>query len=131
MNTAIFAFVPASAKSNLDAAMSAVLAGQRAFVIPLGATIAGPATHFGMYDETTRAPANAVLFSACKAGDVPDEDVNGDPIAWGEDGILSLVDAQAAFATLQYWLNDSDVPPHVFAMTNAGAAGLVEVEPEI
>lgn len=132
MTTAIFAFVPSASKLNLAAALSAVMGRQMGFLIRLTAkeTPTAAPTHFGLYDEGGTAE-DALLYSTCKAGTLPIADKNGLPIAWGEDGLLSIEDAAAAFATLQLWLNDSDVQPPVFAATNIAAAGLIEVVDDI
>jgi len=54
-------------------------------------------TGFFEFDNNADSDLVATLEALC-GGDVPGLDINGNPIMWGEDGIISQADAIAAFA---------------------------------
>ncbi len=87
------------------------------------ATSSSPATHWHSYNASA-APMDYSLFSLAKAGTLPENDVNGDPITYGVDGVVSEAAALAAFAALQLWANDSDESPYTFTGQRRAAMGL-------
>ena len=135
MTCAIFATIPAAVRDDFNAALSAVKGEQYAFIRrvtdDLPATISSPLTAWAMYDDTAN-PADAALYSSCKAGNFPEVDQkNGNPIGWGEDGLIALVDAEAAFAQLEYWLNDSEMSPSAFATMIMAQQGIDYIPDDI
>jgi hypothetical protein len=62
------------------------------------ATSATEPTGYMQYDGSADSDLVATL-QALVDGDVPGLDINGNPILWGQDGVISQVDAIAAFGT--------------------------------
>lgn len=87
------------------------------------ATTSSPATHWHSYNASA-APGDYSLFSLAKSGTLPVNDMNGNPIPYGIDGVISEADALAGFAALQLWANDSDENPGSFAQGRREALGL-------
>lgn len=54
-------------------------------------------TGYHQFDATADSDLVATLQALC-GGDVPGLDISGNPILWGESGIISQADAIAAFA---------------------------------
>lgn len=109
--TATYAIVPAAHQAAINAAFIAMNYGGAVFTTPL--TTASPAlegsphTHYSMYNDPAN-PTEYALLAAAKLGTIPPVGVWGDPVAWGEGGLISEADALVAFASLQIWVNDSE-----------------------
>lgn len=130
MSNAIFAYVPAAQLANINLAFMALKPdyGPSSFTRTLcaidpNATSDTPPTAICMYDQAATMQ-DAVIYAAAQGGTLPTLDDAGHEIAWGEGGIISEADAKAAFATLQFWVNASDVDALTFAGANMAAAGL-------
>lgn len=113
----LVAMIPVAKKADLEAALSAIKADQFNLTRPvtddLPATTSSPVTDYLMNDESA-VPADATLYADCKAGSIPGVDVNDQSIIWGEGGLPTSEDAAAAFAQLEWQLNDSAVPTGTF-----------------
>lgn len=125
--SAIYAIVTAAAAANLNAAFVAMQYGPGVFSIELTDDPTpdenSVVTHFHMYNAAAN-PSDFSDYAAAKAGNALPPDINGNPVAWGQDGIISEQDAFAAFAALQLWANDSDRSPTDFAGEQRAALGL-------
>lgn len=132
--SAIYAIIPAAQATDLNAAFAAMQYGPGVFGQPLTtddpATFSSPVTHFHMYNAAAN-PGDFSDYAAAKAGAVLPPDVNGNPVAWGEDGSIEEAAAFAAFAGLQMWANDSDRDPAEFATEQRAGLGLNEIPVEI
>lgn len=114
----IVALIPDAYHSDLEAALTAVKGQLYTLIVKVtteeNPTWETPATHWHMNDESA-VPADATLYAACKLGDIPEVDqLNGNPILWGQNGLISLAAAEAAFAQMQWQMNDSEVSPVTF-----------------
>lgn len=68
-------------------------------LIDLADTDTPSATPTGYYQYDASASSDLVAtLQAIAGGDVPGLDINGNPILWGQGGIISQADAIAAFA---------------------------------
>lgn len=130
MSSAIFALVPVEHKANLDLVFRAIKPdyGRTTFTrtlcaIDSSATDQTEPTAYCMYDASALM-SDAVTYAAAQGGTLPTLNDAGNAIAWGEKGIISTADAIVAFATMQFWVNASDVVPLTFAQANMTAAGL-------
>jgi hypothetical protein len=115
----IFGMIPDALRSDLDAALSAVKGDTYALIrrvtTDAPATSSSPVTDWIMYDAAAN-PADAVLYSECKAGNLPETDqLNGNPIDWDAAGLTEQA-AITAFAAFQFWLNDSEIDPQTFVL---------------
>lgn len=124
---AIYAIVPAAQQANLNAAFEAMGRGPGTFFVALtndpSPSPESTVTHYHMYDASAQ-PEHFSEYAAAKAGTALPPDAYGNPVAWGQDGIISQEDAFAAFATLQQWANDSEEDPVSFAAGRRDALGL-------
>lgn len=94
-------FCTAAAQPNARLAMAAIGMGPENFSRALAPTMPAPtpnspATYY-LTQDMSGTDDLVVLLNAMTLGILPDEDVNGDPIAWGEGGVISEVDAIDAF----------------------------------
>lgn len=115
--SAIYAIVPAAHQATINAVGEALSRGQwftSALTNDPSPSPSSVKTHFHMYDALAKAQDYAD-YAAAKAGLALPPDINGDPVAWGEDGNPSTADAFAAFGSFQLWANDSDREPADFA----------------
>lgn len=123
----IYSIIPAAQRLALNAFFVAYGWGQGTYDQPLTtddpATTSSPATHYHNYNASAQ-PGDFSLFSLAKAGTLPVNDMNGNPIPYGEEGVVSEADAIAGFAALQLWANDSDEPTGPFAEGRRSALGL-------
>lgn len=130
----IYAIIPTAQQSDLNAFFVAYGWGTGTFGQPLTtdnpATYTSPATHWHSYNASA-APQDFSLFSLAKAGTLPENDMNGNPIAYGVGGVVSEAAALAAFAELQLWANDSDEEPWTFAAQRRAALGLSVIPFEV
>lgn len=130
----IFAIVSAAQRANLNLVFAAMAMGPDTFSRRITtddpATTGSAVTHYGMYNAAALA-GDALLYDNAKSGTLPALDLNGQPIAWGVDGVISETDALAAFGAMQFWLNSSDMQPPDFAAAIMGQAGLSYVPDEL
>lgn len=114
----IYSIIPAAYADALNAFFVAFKWGTGTYAQPLTtdnpATYSSPATHFHNYNGSA-APGDFSLFSLAKAGALPVNDMNGEPIPYGVGGVVSEADALEAFSHLELWANDSSRLPSVFA----------------
>lgn len=107
----IYSITTAAHRPALNAFFVAYGWGIGTYDVPLTSDVvpsmSSPPTHYHNYNASA-APGDYSLFSQAKAGTLPENDINGDPIPYGVNGVVSAEDAIAAFATLQLWANDSD-----------------------
>lgn len=124
----ILAWVPVAQSTNIDAALTAVKGQQYNLTINLTtdnpAVYESPLVYKGMHDAGGN-PADSSLYSTCKAGTLPSVDQKwGNPITWGENGVISEEDALAAFATLTVYTKDSEEDDTTFKNRTYSAAGV-------
>lgn len=86
-------------------------------------TTSSPQTHFHSYNASA-SPNAYSLFSGAKAGIIPPNDKNDDPIPYGVGGVISEADTLEAFSHLELWANDSAEEPWEFAAGRREALGL-------
>lgn len=129
----IYSIIPAANRPALNAFFEAYGYGPGTYDVPLTddavPTTSSPSTHFHSYNASA-SPTEYSLFSAAKAGTVPPDDKNGDPIPYGVGGVISEADALEAFSHLELWANDSAEEPWSFAAgrREALALNLIPVE---
>lgn len=125
--SAIYAIIPATQAVNLNLAFAAMQFGPDVFSVALtdapSPTENATATHFHMYNASA-SPTDYAAYAAAKAGTALPLDFYGNPVAWGEEGLISEADAYEAFAALQLWANDSDRNPGEFAAEQRAGLGL-------
>ena len=130
----IYSIIPTAYRPALNAFFEAYGYGPGTYDQPLTddavPTVSSPATHFHSYNASA-SPTEYSLFSEAKAGTIPPNDKNGDPIAYGQGGVVSEVDALAAFEHLELWANDSSEEPSAFAAGRRAALGLNTIPVEM
>lgn len=134
MSHGILGICSAAHRTNLNLAFAAMGMGpdvmtRRITDDPAPTTSSEP-THFGMYDASAKVE-DGVTYASAKDGFLPNTDVNGQPIYWGENGIISEPDAVAAFQSFEFWINDSTMATPDFAAAIMAQAGLIYVPDEI
>jgi len=92
---------PVSAKDGINAVLEALGRGpnnisRKLCAVDPEATYETPATHYMMQDMGAT-DADVLLWADMKAGNLPDS------VAWGEEGIISAVDAIAACAQMNLY----------------------------
>jgi len=114
----ILAICTAAARTNLNLVFAAMGLGpdniSRRLTDDPTPTVSSEVTHYAMYNAAALA-TDAQTYDQAKLGFPPNETVEGFPIFWGQNGVISEPDAVAAFQSMQFWLNSSDMEPSVFA----------------
>lgn len=125
--SAVYAIIPAVNLVAINAACVALGWGLGVFGGNLTtddpATLSSPVTHGHMYNASAL-PTDFSMLAAARAGAIPANDVNDNPIAWGENGVIAEADALVAFSALQVWANDSDREASVFAAEQRAGLGI-------
>lgn len=98
-------YLGVTSAANVDAvrlvlgAMGTGWGGFGVVLIGINDTDIPTATPTGYYQYDASASSDLVAtLQALAGGDVPGLDINGNPILWGENGIISQADAIAAFS---------------------------------
>jgi hypothetical protein len=130
----IYAIIPSAQQSDINSFFVAYGWGTGTFggklTIDNPATVTSSVTHHHSYNASA-APGDFSLFALAKAGMLPENNMNGDPIPYGVGGVVTEAAALAAFAALQLWANDSDENAYAFAVQRRAALGLSMVPEEI
>lgn len=99
-------YLGVTSAANVDAvrlvlgAMGTGWGGFGVVLIGINDTDIPTATPTGYYQYDASASSDLVAtLQAIAGGDVPGLDINGNPILWGQNGIISQADAIAAFAS--------------------------------
>lgn len=124
--SAIYAIIPAEHADALNAVGETLSRGQwftGALTDDPSPSPSSAKTHYHMYDALAKAQDFAD-YAAAKAGTALPSDINGDPVAWGQNGAPTEQEAFAAFANLQLWANDSEREPADFAAEQRAGLGL-------
>lgn len=130
----IYSIISAAHAPALNAFFEVYGYGPGTYSVPLTnelpPTAESPWTHFHNYNATAT-PTEYSLFSAAKAGTVPPNDKNGNPIAYGVGGVISEADVLEAFSHLELWANDSTEEPYDFAVGRRAVLGLSTIPFEL
>lgn len=91
----------AAAKPNARLAMAAVGLGPDTFPRDLAPAMPAPTSSttptYHLTQDMSGTDDQVVMLNAMTLGVLPENDIYGNPIAWGEEGIISEADAIAAF----------------------------------
>lgn len=130
----VFIQAPAALAGAVEDVLTAYFGETVTLPINIGpATPGDVVTHKGAsFAVMPLADADIVDAMPDNTGSPPDDDTNGDPIGWGQNGLLTALQAKAAAAAMGVARsNDADANPLQFANGILAGMNRTVIEPEI
>lgn len=127
----VVAVVVAAAQAGNNAIWEAMDRGPGTFSVPLSANGQEPATHYLMHDGSAT-DEDAIAWQAMTDGTLPTLTMWGQPITWGQNGVISEQDAidAAGGGNLEVWSRAGGTDPgvHVTAVLTGLSLQQIVVE---